>query len=189
MKHYRFTGEATNLGRFGHVRKNDILLLTDQEELCIRRDREKRFKEFDGSAAELADQPFDEAARTAVITKMTHEQRLAHGVALAEADPDLKEIKPGKGKTIAQMVADIPADQLPGVLLSAEKSAHERRASNLKKANDKSTTRWAELREKSEAELRKIAEALLADGKIHELRSHFSKGEFIHAIAKAEGIL
>ena len=44
MNKFIYKGPDVNLGRFGSVKNNDILLLTEQEALMVERDEDKRFE-------------------------------------------------------------------------------------------------------------------------------------------------
>jgi len=46
MTKFLFKGEEVQLGRFGFVKKGDVLLLTEQETTCIIRDQDKRFEVY-----------------------------------------------------------------------------------------------------------------------------------------------
>jgi len=68
MNKYIYDGADINLGRFGAVRKGDVLLLTDREADTV--DRDKRFKPVRGTEPKAGQ-------FVPVTDKMTPEQRAA----------------------------------------------------------------------------------------------------------------
>ncbi len=78
---FEFQGPLTNLGRFGLVKKGDVLLLTDHEAACIKDD--KRFKQV---AAKVPDADKKKVEQLSV-SEMNHDQLVEYCEAIRKVDP------------------------------------------------------------------------------------------------------
>lgn len=116
MNRYQFKGEDVNLGRFGPVRKGDVLLLTDDEAAGIVGDKRfARLKENDkpkqGNFVPITDKMTPDERAAAEAANKTEKERLE--TLQKENDQDRVEVLEIKSKSfdeLAAMAAQINAD-------------------------------------------------------------------------------
>lgn len=116
MNRYQFKGEDVNLGRFGPVRKGDVLILTDQEAEGIVGDKRfSRLKEGDkpkqGQFVPVSDKMTPEEKEQADKANKAEKERLE--ILQKENDQDRVEVLEIKSKSfdeLAAMAAQMNAD-------------------------------------------------------------------------------
>lgn len=214
MPKYHFLGGTTNLGRFGTVKRGDLLILTDKEEESI-------LTNGPGGKIDARFQPFKEGTKidgAGLDLPEGFEQLTKEGQAAARqtADNERKRLEalnqsvnPRSGTAGAgatgqpttqteglRQVRAVPqptaADSNPPVVLPAGKTKEQAEAEEiarlqrLQQAN--SNTDVENFREMTRAELLEVVDEIRRDGKPVDLKKDASRQTILKAVLASKGL-
>lgn len=108
---YRYTGELTNIGRFGHIKKGDIVSLTTTEEAGIMDD--PRFEKVDPKKEAKADKPKPTLNLPENYDQLSPaDQKKAMKKATDEEADRIARLEDENKKTQIEEIRQMPKDQL-----------------------------------------------------------------------------
>lgn len=176
MPKYTYLGHEVNLGRFGTVRRGDMVNLTDKEEESILENKDTRFQPFDEKkkvewAGVRVPEGFTDlkpAEQKKVIEKLERDER--------RRQEDLGQATDPRAGISGRGATGQPTDE------ATEQARRER----LERANEQ--TDAESLREKTKAELLEVKEEMERQGaEFPNLNSKSTRGAILRELLIAKG--
>lgn len=182
MPKYHWLGGTTNLGRFGMVKRGDVLSLTDKEADSIEQngpggERDPRFQvhkadaKIDGAGLDLPEgyEALGKEAQAAARKEAEDARRRAEQLAQS-TDP--RAGVAGAGATGQPVVSTVETEKA--------------RLQRLSAANNETDSE--NFREMTKAELLEVVDELRGDGKPIDINKQSSRATILRAVLKAKGL-